>query len=242
MSDPNFYLARSQTYRYVDSFRWIEAKHTITVGGEIRKMDINRDSDPLPNGTFAFTGLMTSQLTASGAPVISPANCQSSTASGRCIGSDFADFLLGYPQNTKIQYGDTATYFHNWGFIGYASDDWHMFPKFTVTYGVRYEAFTPPTEENGHIANLAVSPGFTQAQCVTPVATRKLRRRGHAVALLRPLQQLGAAPGDRLATAWKMVFRPAPTDAPSRLQHVLRGVLPEYVVRRDGQPASIRDG
>ena len=124
-------------------------------------MDINRDADPVPNGYFAFTGLMTSQLTATGAPVNSPANCQSAAPSGPCIGNDFADFLLGYPANTKIQYGDTSTYFRNWGFIGYATDDWHMFPKFTLTYGVRYEAFTPPTEINGHIANLAVSSDFT---------------------------------------------------------------------------------
>jgi hypothetical protein len=45
-----------------------------------------------------------------------------------------------------------------------------MFPKFTLTYGVRYEAFTPPTEINGHIANLSVSSDFTNVQCVTPVA------------------------------------------------------------------------
>jgi hypothetical protein len=170
LSDPNFSLARSQTYRYVDSFRWMKAKHTITAGGEVRKMDINRDSDPAPNGQFSFTGLMTSQLTAAGTPVISPANCQTAAASGPCIGNDFADFLLGYPANTKVQYGDTATYFRNWGFVGYASDDWHMLPKFTLTYGVRYEAFTPPTEINGHIANLAVSPDFSQVQCVTPAA------------------------------------------------------------------------
>jgi hypothetical protein len=171
LSDPIFYLARSQTYRYVDSARWMKAKHTITLGGEIRKLDINRDTDPVPNGYFAFTGLMTSQLTVAGAPVNSPANCQSSTASGPCIGNDFADFLLGYPANTKVQFGDTATYFRNWGFIGYASDDWHMFPKFTLTYGVRYEAFTPATEINGRITNLTVSPNFSQVQCVTPVAT-----------------------------------------------------------------------
>jgi hypothetical protein len=171
LSDPTFYLSRSQTYRYVDSLRWMKAKHTITVGGEVRKVDINRDTDPAPNGQFSFTGLMTSQLSAAGTPVNSPANCQTSTASGPCNGNDFADFLLGYPANTKVQYGDTATYFRNWGFIGYASDDFHAFPKFTVTYGVRYEAFTPPTEVNGHIANLAVSPDFTQVQCVTPVAT-----------------------------------------------------------------------
>ena len=200
LSDPNFYLARSQTYRYVDSFRWMEAKHTITAGGEVRKMDINRDSDPAPNGQFSFTGLMTSQLTATGTPVISPANCQTATPSGPCIGNDFADFLLGYPANTKVQFGDTATYFRNWGFIGYASDDWHIFPKFTLTYGVRYEAFTPPTEINGRIANLAVSPDFSQAQCVTPVAT------GNCVA--GPMASLfhghynNWAP--RLAIAWQL--------------------------------------
>jgi hypothetical protein len=171
LSDPNFSLARSQTYRYVDSFRWMKAKHSVSAGGEVRKMDINRDSDPAPNGQFSFTGLMTSQLTASGVPVISPANCLTSTSSGPCIGNDFADFLLGYPANTKVQYGDTATYFRNWGFVGYFSDDWHMFPKFTLTYGARYEAFTPPTEINGHIANLDVSSDFSQVQCVTPVAT-----------------------------------------------------------------------
>jgi len=171
LSDPNYSLSRSQTYRYVDSVRWMLAKHTVTLGGEVRKMDINRDSDPAPNGQFSFTGLMTSQLTSSGAPVSSPANCLTATPSGPCIGRDFADFLLGYPANTKVQFGDTATYFRNWGFIGYASDDWHMFPRFTLTYGVRYEAFTPPTEINGHIANLAVSSDLSQVQCVTPVAT-----------------------------------------------------------------------
>ncbi len=171
ISDPNFALGRSQTYRYVDAFRWMESKHTITAGGEVRKMDINRDGDPAPNGQFSFTGLMTSQLTAAGAPVPSPANCQTASASGPCVGNDFADFLLGYPANTKVQFGDTATYFRNWGFIGYASDDWHIVPKFTLTYGVRYEAFTPPTEINGRIANLSVSPDFTQVQCVTPAVT-----------------------------------------------------------------------
>jgi hypothetical protein len=169
LSNPNPSLSRSQTYRFVDSIRWIKSKHTVTAGGEVRKMDINRDTDPAPNGQFTFTGLLTSQLTATGTPVSSPTGC--GTVALPCIGSDFADFLLGYPANTKVQFGDTSTYFRNWGFVGYASDDWHMVPKFTLTYGIRYEAFTPPTEINGHIANLTVSPDFSTVQCVTPVAT-----------------------------------------------------------------------
>ena len=171
LNDPNPSLNRSQTWRYVDSLRWMKDKHTVSIGGEIRKLDINRNTDPAANGQFTFTGLNTSQLNSAGAPVASPADCLSAAPSGPCIGSDFADFLLGLPANTRVQFGDTATYFRNWGFVGYASDDWHMFPKFTLTYGARYEAFTPPTELNGRIANLAVSPDFTTVQCVTPVAT-----------------------------------------------------------------------
>jgi hypothetical protein len=170
LSNPNPSLNRSQTYRYVDSLKWMKTKHTVTVGGEIRKMDIDRDTDPAPNGQFSFTGLMTSQLTTAGTPVTSPAGCAATISAPACIGSDFADFLLGYPANTKVQFGNTSTYFRNWGYVAYASDDWHMVPKFTLTYGIRYEAFTPPTEINGHIANLAVSSDFSSVQCVTPVA------------------------------------------------------------------------
>jgi hypothetical protein len=160
LSTPNPSLNRSQTWRYVDSLRWLKSKHTIAIGGEVRKMDIDRDTDPAPNGQFSFTGLTTSLLTPAGTP-----------AAATGTGYDFADFLLGFPADTKVQFGDTSTYFHNWGFVGYASDDWHIFPRFTLTYGLRYEAFTPPTELNGHIANLAVSSNFSQVQCITPVAT-----------------------------------------------------------------------
>ena len=169
LGDPNPSLSRSQTYRYVDSLKWMKAKHTITVGGEVRKMDINRDSDPAPNGQFSFTGLATSLLTTGGTPVASPAGCGISSSAPPCIGNDFADFLLGYPANAKVQFGDTSTYFRNWGYVGYATDDWHMFPKFTLTYGIRYEAFTPPTEINNRIVNLDVNSSFTAVQCVTPL-------------------------------------------------------------------------
>jgi hypothetical protein len=155
LSDTNPSLNRSQTYRYVDSFRWVKTKHTITVGGEIRKMDINRNTDPAPNGQFSFTGQLTSFNPANG-------SCDATQAGIPC-GNDFADFLLGYPANAKVQSGE-STYFRNWGYVGYGSDDWHMFPKFTVTYGLRYEAFTPPTEINDHVANI----DFTSGRCVTP--------------------------------------------------------------------------
>jgi hypothetical protein len=59
LSSPNPSLSRSQTYRYVDSAKWMKSKHTVTIGGEIRKMDIDRDTDPAPNGQFSFSGQLT---------------------------------------------------------------------------------------------------------------------------------------------------------------------------------------
>ena len=242
LSDPNPSLNRSQTYRYVDNLRWMKDKHTISIGGEIRKMDINRDTDPAPNGQFSFTGLMTSQLTSAGTPVASPANCVPATPSVPCIGSDFADFLLGYPANTKVQFGDTSTYFRNWGFVGYATDDWHMFPQFTVTYGVAVRGLHAAHGNQRPHRESRSQSGLHHGAMRHAGRHRKLRRRELRVAVQRPLQQLGAAHRHCLAASGEMVFRKPSDDDSRRVQHVLRRVLLEHAGKRDGQPASVCHG
>ena len=156
LSDPIPSLVRNQTLRFNDSVTYVLAKHTITVGGEVRRMQNNTQSDPIPRGQFNFTGLMTSQLDSSGQPV--PGE----------LGIDFADFLLGVPQTTQLQFGSTNTYFRNWGFIGYAQDDWRVRPRFTLEFGLRYEVETPPIELFNKIANIDLNPDITQAQVVVP--------------------------------------------------------------------------
>jgi carboxypeptidase family protein len=158
VSDPVPSLARNQTFRYVDTFSILKSKHTIKTGFEIRKIDTNTRTDPTPRGSFTFDGSLTSLLDSTGKPV-----------SG--TGSDFADFLVGLPQATSERFGASSTYFRSWGYVGYAQDDWHMVPRFTLQYGIRYEATTPPVEINDRIANLDVSPDFTTAQAVTPGQT-----------------------------------------------------------------------
>ncbi len=148
-------------------------------------MDNDRDNDSVPNGQFAFTGAFTSLPVSVGG------------SSGVALtGNDFADFLLGNPANAKVQFANpnnplesTATYFHDWGFIAYASDDWHILPKFTLTYGVRYEAFTPATENNGHIAESRGEFRFHAGASVLPSRRDEWLRHGpHGVAISRPLQ------------------------------------------------------
>lgn len=135
-------LVRNQTYRFVDAVTYMLPKHTVTFGAEVRRIENNTNSDQTPEGLFTFTGLVS--------------------------GSDFADFLLGYPTATNKRFGTPSSYFRSWGTAGYVSDDWRARPDFTLQFGVRYEFFTPPTELYGHLSNLDFDPATSQVAVVLP--------------------------------------------------------------------------
>ena len=150
---------RNQTLRFSDGVSWTHAKHTMRFGGEIRRIELNSDSDPNPRGQFTFTGLETSELDASGQPVAG-------------TGSDFADYLLGLPESTAVQFGISPNiYLRSWGFVAYGQDDWRMTTKFTLEYGLRYEAVTPPVELFGHLSDIEFNPAITTVGIVTPGET-----------------------------------------------------------------------
>jgi opacity protein-like surface antigen len=163
-NDPVPSRVRNQTLRLSDALTWVKTKHTLTFGGEVRRIELNADSNPNPRGAFRFTGVMTNQLNANGdpatplTPVTEPYY-------------EFADFLLGLPYNTAVQFGDPNTYFRAWGFIGYAQDDFRVNKRFTFQYGVRYQAQTPPIELYNHIANLDLNSTATAVAVVTPGET-----------------------------------------------------------------------
>src|SRR5580692_10503104 len=69
LNDPLPSLVRNQTLRLGDNVKWVHLKHTFTFGGEIRRIQLNADSNPQPRGRFNFTGVMTSRLTSTGQPL-----------------------------------------------------------------------------------------------------------------------------------------------------------------------------
>jgi hypothetical protein len=154
-SDPVPSLTRNQTWRFVDSVRILRASHSLTAGFEVRRAQNSTLTNPTPRGAFTFSGALTSQLDAAGLPLPG-------------TGLDFADFLLGLPAATNLRFGTPATYFRNWTYAAFFNDDWRIAPVFTLNWGIRYEAVTPSSELYGHIANLDVSPDFTQAAVVVP--------------------------------------------------------------------------
>ena len=152
-------LTRNQTYRFVDAVTNSRAKHTLQAGIEIRRIENNSLTDPTPEGLFSFTNLMTANLDSSGNAVTG-------------TGLDFASFLLGLPRyTTNLRFGTVtnSNYYRSWGFVGYANGrlarDIH---SLTLQYGIRYEAFTPPTERYGHISDLVLNSGATEAAVVVP--------------------------------------------------------------------------
>src|SRR6202046_4647104 len=159
LNDPLPSLVRNQTFRLGDSLKLVHGKHTMTFGGEVRRIQLNAESNPQPRGQFNFTGVMTSQLNSAGQPV--PPTPQTEPF------YEIADFLLGLPYSTTVQFGPNI-YLRSWDFITYAQDDFRVNKQLTLLFGLRYEAATPPVEENNQIANLDLNSTATQVDVVTP--------------------------------------------------------------------------
>ena len=83
-------------------------------------------------------------------------------------GYDFADFLLGVPQQTSIQYSPSQYNFVSNGWDAYVNDDWRIAANLTLELGLRYEYAGPFTETNNRIVNLDPNSNFTSVMPVEP--------------------------------------------------------------------------
>jgi hypothetical protein len=153
LNDPLPSLVRPQTVRAMEMLIWNHGKHNLRMGGELRRVQQNTETDPNARGTFSFTGYGTSNFS-NGYPVPG-------------TGYDFADFLLGLPQTTSVRFGVASNYLRTWVTTGFLQDDWRVSSHFTANYGVRYEFFQPFTEKYGHLSDLSFAPGFTSPGVVT---------------------------------------------------------------------------
>ncbi len=144
LSDTTPTLNRPQTYTFSDNVIYNHGKHTWRWGGDFRRVQVNTETDSNPRGSFVFTGLNTAQIVGA------------SQVPG--TGYDFADFLLGYPQQTSEQFGENNHFRGNFWDL-YVQDEWKMRSNLTLNLGVRYEYVSPLTEINNRIATLDLSPG-----------------------------------------------------------------------------------
>ena len=152
LTDPTPRRELDQTYTFSDTVSWSRGKHNWRFGGDYRRILQSFRSAKNAEGSFVFTGFATSQFASSGgAPVAD-------------TGFDFADFLLGLPQQSTLQSGTNSYDFRANSFDVYAQDDFRFRPSLSFNLGLRYEYNGPYTEAHNQIANLNVGSGFTSAQ------------------------------------------------------------------------------
>jgi len=133
---------------------WNHGKHNWRFGGDYRRILQSFRAARNAAGTFVFTGFATAQV-----------------VGGEQVpgtGIDLADFLLGLPQQSSVQFGAETYNFRANSFDFFAQDDWRIRANLTLLLGLRYEYQGPFTEANNQIVNLDVAPGFTAAAPVFP--------------------------------------------------------------------------
>ena len=140
---------RSDT-RFSAGYTWSRPtrNHTLRIGGDFRLDQSSSQTDSNARGAFVFTGLY-----ASGGLGTVP----------RGSGLDFADFLLGLPQQASVQFGPGDVRMQGKSMSLFLQDDWRKSGTLTFNLGVRYELLWPFLERNAQMVNLDVAPDFTAA-------------------------------------------------------------------------------
>lgn len=154
LMDGNRTLRRVQTMSASDGITFVRGTHSITTGFEFTRLQWNHVLEQNARGTLFFGGLSTAGLDAAG-------NVLPRT------GNDFAEFLLGLPQQSSLRFGSADAYMRQSQYAAFFQDEWRVKPNLTFNLGLRYEDWEPFTEKYGRLANLLLNPARTAVTLVT---------------------------------------------------------------------------
>ena len=123
----------NNTFTTADTVSWIRNTHNVKVGFSYSPYQNNTVFDFFVNGNFFFSG--------------DPA------AGGVGSGNDFADFLLGLPDE-YLQFGAAPSNIRSKSYYLFGQDEWHVRRNLTLTLGLRYEYSQPKIDSKGRSFSL----------------------------------------------------------------------------------------
>jgi outer membrane receptor protein involved in Fe transport len=133
-------VQRDNLWHFSAKASQVRGRHTLKVGTERIYFQLNYLQSNLSRGRYDYTGVFTS-----------------ADGSGVGSGDPFADFLLGFPQNTTRTKGSGQAYLRQSSQAAYFQDDWRITRNLTLNFGVRYEYTSPYTEQRNSLLNLDYS-------------------------------------------------------------------------------------
>jgi hypothetical protein len=130
----------NRTRQFAGSFTQTRGAHNLRVGGGIIMRSFGVLQSNSAQGLWGFDSAPTASSTGVG-------------------GYALASFLLGYPTDVRRLYTPGMPHYHTNEPSVYVQDDWRATSNLTVNLGVRYDVFTPFTEEDNKLSNFVPSQG-----------------------------------------------------------------------------------
>lgn len=124
-------LTKSRTFVYTDGLSWTKGLHSMKFGVDIRKIE-------------AIT-----PLGFNGADNYGTFDYSSATFTGQ----EFADFLIGAPNNTFYDVVQSDNDGQTMHYQAYAQDQWKVTDRLTLSYGLRWEFHPAYHDPSGNIGN-----------------------------------------------------------------------------------------
>lgn len=122
---------KNHTFQFTDNLVWVKGRHLYKFGADARRLRLFYLVENFGQGVFSF-----------------------SDGFGSVSGTAFSDFLLGRPFLSFAQAGNSGGNDRLNYFGAYFSDEFHATRRLTVTYGVREEFYSPPTNADGRASIL----------------------------------------------------------------------------------------
>ena len=217
-------VQRDNFWNLSDSVSWTRGAHTIKTGFDWIHFQLNYQQNEMARGSYTYTGAFTS---ANGTP--------------GSTGDALADFLLGFPENTSRNEGNTQAYLRQNSFGGFVQDDWRVSPRLTLNLGLRYEYVTPYTETRGNLLNLVYAAGPNppppQLERVTQAVSPDTRNFAPRLGLAWRLPQLPFSKGETVFRAGYGIYY-SPEIAVEIYDLLLNGILVQNNLT-DGSQAPI---
>lgn len=135
----------NRAMQFINNISWTRGKHSFKFGGEIRNDQYNQVGNQFARGQFGFQRLASNNFRVNANNTVGP------------IGGDpFADFMLGYINQSEAAVSIAKAQFRATGFAFYIDDTWRVSSKLTLSLGLRYENSPPWTDQTGTLFNAVV--------------------------------------------------------------------------------------